>query len=84
MRYLISYDLVRLGKDYQSFWNALTAIGAQRILMSQWIVRRTGTTAAGLHDHLRQHIDANDRLLVTELDGGGWAGWNLLINVDSY
>ena len=60
---------------------ALHQLGAQRLLQSQWIVRRTNTTATGIRDFLRPCIiDANDRLLVTCLDIRDWAGWNLMVD----
>lgn len=67
MRYLISYDLLKPGKDYQNLWNALYAIGASRRLESEWVCDRTNTTPLGLANYCSQHMDANDRLLVTEM-----------------
>ena len=65
MRYIISYDLVAPGRNYQPLWDELAHIGAQRALQSQWAVRRGETTASGLRDHFQKFIDSNDRLLVT-------------------
>ena len=78
MRYIISYDLVAPGRDYQTLWNELARMGAQRVLQSQWAVRRVETSAAGLRDHFRQFIDSNDRLLVTCLDSSDWASLNAI------
>ena len=81
MRYVISYDLVDPGQNYDRLWEALRQLGAQRLLESQWIVRRTNTTATGIRDSLRPCIiDANDLLLVTCLDSQDWAGWNLMVD----
>jgi hypothetical protein len=78
MRYLISYDLDTPGKDYQRLYAALAALGARRVLLSQWVTNRSGTNSIGLRDHLRQFIDASDRILVTSLDVSDWAGFNLM------
>lgn len=67
MRYLISYDLMAPGKDYQNLWNALRAINAVRILESEWLVRRVNTTPVALANYCLQHMDANDRIFVTEV-----------------
>ena len=37
-------------------------------------------TAAQLRDHLKQYIDSNDRLLVTEM--GDWATYNALVKIN--
>lgn len=80
MRYVISYDLVAPGRNYQALYDALAALNAKRVLLSQWIANRTGTSPASLRDHLWQFMDNNDRLLVTELDGAGWASQNAMVN----
>jgi hypothetical protein len=67
MRYLISYDLVAPGKDYEDLWNALREIKAVRILESEWLTRRINTTPLGLAKYCLQHMDANDRIFVTEV-----------------
>ena len=48
MRYIISYDLVAPGRNYQPLSDELARIGAQRVLLSQFAVRRVGTTASAL------------------------------------
>ena len=80
MRYVISYDLQTPEQHDDRLYEALLGLGAQRLLQSQWIVRRIKTTAAGLRDSVGQHIDANDRLLVTCLDSKEWAGRNVMVD----
>ncbi len=80
MRYVISYDLLAPGRDYTTLTNELRELRAQRILLSQWVVRRINTDAANLRDYLRRFIDSNDRILVTCLDSNDWAGWNLMVD----
>jgi hypothetical protein len=67
MRYLISYDLMTPGKDYKDLWKALREIGAIRILESEWLTRRTGTTPLNLATYCLKFMDANDRIFVTEV-----------------
>ena len=82
MRYVISYDL-RPGQHYEPLWEALRGLGAQRLLQSQWIVRRNNTNAAGLRDFVGQYIDGNDRLFVTCLDSNDWAGRNIMVDLNT-
>ena len=44
MFYLISYNLMTPGKNYEDLWAALRAIGAVRILKSEWLTRRDNTS----------------------------------------
>lgn len=67
MRYLISYDLLKPGKNYDPLWAALRTIGAERRLESEWEVALSGSTPLKLAQYVAQHIEANDRLLVTEM-----------------
>jgi len=64
--YLISYDLQNPGKDYSMLTQALGKMGARRVLLSEWLLvsneapdNRVNTVA--------RYMDANDRLLVTEI-----------------
>ena len=83
MRYIISYDLLAPGKNYQTLYDELAALGGCRVLLSQWIMRRTQTSAADLRDHIRKFIDANDRLFVTCLDNADWAGLNAMTDASA-
>jgi len=80
VKYLISYDLLKPGQNYDNLVKALTQLGANRILLSQWIIRHNSTSSATLRDYVRQHVDANDRVLVNCLDTADWAGWNLMVD----
>ena len=77
MRYVVSYDLLKPGQDYSPLWAELRRLGGKRVLKSQWVMRRTNTSATGLRDHFRKFIDNNDRLLVVGIDDSDWSGWNL-------
>jgi hypothetical protein len=74
----ISYDLVKR-KDYPELWTELKRLGARRVLLSQWGVRLApNTTAASLRDNLMRYIDADDRLVIIQIDGTDWATYNAL------
>ena len=81
MRYLISYDLMTPGRNYQALYDALASIGAVRVLDSHWVTRRSNTTSAQLRDWIWRHMDRNDRLLVTAVDSSDWAGYNGLVDI---
>lgn len=67
MRYLISYDLLKSGKDYQKLWDALKTLGAVRVLESEWVAHHGNSTPLDMAKYLWAQMDANDRLLVTEM-----------------
>lgn len=81
--YLISYDLRNHAtmNQYQELFAALEVIGARRVLLSEWGVRRNETSVA-IRDHLRQFIHAQDRVLVSELSTTNWAGYNMLVSLN--
>ena len=73
--YLITYDLRAPGRNYQSLYIAIEAIGNRcHPLESTWIVA-SAETAARIRDRLSRHIDRNDRLLITRLSAeAAWFG----------
>jgi len=73
--YLISYDLDKPGQNYQALIGRLTALGAFRVLMSQWALK-SDRTSVQVRDDLKMCIDANDRLLVTLVTD--WASYNII------
>src|ERR1700693_4456144 len=81
--YLISYDLRNHATfgQYETLIAELERLGARRVLLSEWIVKRTETSAV-LRDHLKGFIHATDRLLVTEVSTTNWASWNIMININ--
>jgi hypothetical protein len=83
MRYLISYDLHRPGQNYDAVIKAMNDLGAVRVLLSQWAVRRANTSANALRDHLVRYVDANDRILVVSIDSGDWASWNAMVDLNT-
>lgn len=84
MRYIVSYDLNKEGQDYTALGDELRKFGAKKVLYSQWVLRHNSTTCVALRDHFWTFMDANDRILVTELDGSDWAGRNLMIKLSEF
>lgn len=74
--YLVSYDLNRPGQEYPDLINALTRLGAVKVLYSEWALK-TDLTAIQLRDHLQKFVDGNDSLLVVGLTGE--AAWTRLM-----
>jgi hypothetical protein len=61
--YLISYDLNKPEKDYPKLISYIESLSGHRVLFSEWFVRGNYTRDA-LYAGLKQHVDANDGLLV--------------------
>ena len=79
MLYMISYDLVTPGQQYEKLHQRITQLGGKKILKSQWILENSATADAIWKD-LRPITDGNDRLLVSELASNAqWAKNGLLI-----
>lgn len=64
--YLLSYDL-RKQRDYQKLWDELEKFNAVRVLESDWCFKRINTNAAGLREHFKSFIDADDGLFIAEI-----------------
>jgi hypothetical protein len=61
----VSYDLLQPGRNYEPLYARLRALGAKRVLYSQWMLKHTGQ-ATDVRDDLKRYIDYNDRLLVID------------------
>lgn len=72
--YFVEYEL-RNERNYPKITKELESFGAIRVLNSYWCFKRNGTTPKDLRDHLKQFIDKDDALIVTEVTN--WAGIRL-------
>ena len=70
--HMVSYDLIKR-KNYPELHGALQTYPYWHCLDSTWIVV-TGKTAMELCTELLRHVDADDKILVTELTGQ--AAWS--------
>jgi hypothetical protein len=77
--YLISYDLDKPGQNYDELIARLKAVGAVKILYSEWVLRTTASAVA-VRDDLKRFTDNNDMLLVVGLTGE--AAWTSLMIPD--
>jgi hypothetical protein len=64
---MISYDLLKPGRNYQPLWDELKRLGAKPVLRSQWVMR-SASSAYDLVNHLVKYIDANDKMIANELN----------------
>lgn len=64
--YVVTYDLKKPGQNYKDLYDALDEMGAHRALESFWLVN-VANTAKELHDYLKERVDGNDRIWVSEL-----------------
>ena len=78
--YMIGFDSSSSGDNCQALLIRLDQLGAFPVLPSLWILQ-SRSSAIGLRNELRVYIDANDRLLITEI--GSWA-YSHLINGDKF
>jgi len=77
--FLVTYDLMKQGQDYERLFSALEKLGARRALYSVWMLRGNYSVTS-LRDTLRNYIDSNDRLLVCEVSD--WSSWNALFDIN--
>jgi hypothetical protein len=75
--FVLDYDL-RKQRNYQTLYDALSTFDAIRILESTWCFKRFNTNSAGLRDHFKQFIDADDGLWIAEVTN--WATHRTLAN----
>lgn len=80
-QFTVSYDLVAPGQNYDRLIDKLKSMGAQKILLSQWVLW-SNLSAEQIRDTLKQYIDANDRLVVIDFTGRPWATWRALTNIN--
>ena len=86
MRYVVSYDLENAStEEYQTLEDELERLGGKRVLQSQWVVRMSGLLPKEVCGYFLRFVSDKNRtcLLVTELDGGGWATWRTLNDLDT-
>ena len=74
--YIVSYDPQAPGKDYDDLIDYLKSHEKWwHHLGSTWVVV-TSLSAVQLRDGIRQHTDANDKVLVVQSSGiGAWRGF---------
>ncbi len=80
--YIVSYDLRKPGRNYDSLYEAIKAYGTwARINESLWAIM-TINSALQVVNNLENHIDENDRLFV--IQSGSKAAWTNAICKDEW
>ena len=72
--YFINYDL-RGSRDYPTLYEELDNFQAVRILESLWCFNRVNTNAKGLREHFKEFIDADDGIIVSEVED--WSSYGV-------
>lgn len=79
--YIISYDLRKPGRNYESLYEAIKSYGTwAHILESLWAIV-SNKTAVQVRDHLLQYMDSDDGLFVVK--SGAEAAWHNVIYKDN-
>ena len=74
MVFNISYDLNKPCQDYEELYEAIKELGSWwHYLDSTWLVS-TNLNASQIFSKLKEHIDANDNILVISV-GNDYSGW---------
>lgn len=77
--FFIIYDLNK-DKDYSKLYRKLKSLGAKRFLESAWYIK-IDWTKKEIFDYFRQYIDADDGLVICEVDD--WTSINTLSAIPS-
>lgn len=82
--YLISYDLIRPGKDYSALHAHLKTYGNwAKPLESVWLVR-SSMTAEQVRNAAKAHLDVNDKIFVVDVTARAAAWFNLPEDVSKW
>ncbi len=74
-KYLITYDLKNINKNYDSLYLAIKGLGAWwHYLDSTWIIK-TNMNSVQIWNILAPHITTMDRMLIIKIDSYDKYGW---------
>lgn len=74
MIYLISYDLKKPKKDYNSLYDTLKKFENCHILDSTWIIK-TNKTTSDIFDTLKAVVDNGDHFYIVDITNQKRDGW---------
>lgn len=75
MIYAITYDLKKIGQDYNSLYGAIKQLGNWcHPLQNLWF-SESKLSIDQVRDYLRKVIDANDFIFVCEIYRGSYSAW---------
>lgn len=71
--FFVDYDL-RGDRDYQTLYDELNRLHGIRVLESLWSLKLNDNTDCELvRDHLKQFIDSDDGIIVSEVRAYAWS-----------
>lgn len=79
--YTVTYDLLKLGQNYEALYERLRILKALKLEYSQWLLWSSASALNVANDLLR-FMDANDRILVTQI-GANTAWRNLMVSTET-
>jgi len=82
--YIISYDLIKPGKDYSTLHDHLkTYSNWAKPLESVWLIK-SSLDMSGVRDAIKRYIDVNDKLIVIKVTKQASAWQNLSQELSSW
>jgi hypothetical protein len=83
--FLIAYDLMKPGKNYEDLYAAIKGISGAwcHVLNSLWMVK-ANSSASVMHDAVRAQMDPNDKLFVADVTGDLMAWTNLSEEISNW
>lgn len=80
----VNYDLNKSGQDYTKLIEYLKShLSWAKPLKSSFFVKTT-LTASELRDGIKKYIDANDDVVVVNVDGKSWATYGLSSSLNEW
>ncbi len=75
MVHAITYDLNKVGQNYEELYKRIQALGdAIHPLQNLWLLSCI-RTADGVRKYLQEAIDSNDSLFVAQMHRGEYSAW---------
>lgn len=71
--FFVNYDL-RKQRNYQPLYDELNRLNGIRVLESLWSLKLSDSnTSVSVRDHLKQFIDGDDGIIVSEVTSYAWS-----------
>lgn len=73
--YEITYDLHVPGQNYSAVEQRINEVksGGGRVMQSTWLITSKHTVVQ-IRDHIKQSLDANDKIVVAQITEAAWSG----------
>lgn len=73
----VNYDLNRSGQDYDDLISYLKSHESWAKPLASSFLVKTQLSTSGLRDGIKEHVDANDSVLVVAVDEQNWASFGI-------